>query len=614
MAKLTGYDLFGQDSKLQYWTKTGVKYQGVTHLLGELFQNSIRNFKEYGVEKGRIHCNIDFLNQEFVVTDNGTGFTTFKTMGVNQSEWPNSDGGSGMGVGLKAVISNSNEFELDTKFSNCDTPAGSKVDNVIVKITDFHDIANDSTLNEAQKTKKLNKGASCKPSTNPFKGTSIKVKFNDQIFKEFVEEYDSEDIAFLFEEFYTQTPLGLTSSLFDSKPVKSKHKFSLEVIYTDGKKDTMKPEPLGFRINNNISTTIWTAHDGIGKKHKAGTLPASEELLFYRKKGNPSKLDNLEIRVFAYCVNGKGGGGVAEKMMQDNFPSSIANRSAADRIFLSINGFLQKFTPKTSADVKNFMTIQDWMIIVIDVNINVVEDGRVALLNQFDQRIAKEIEQVGAKFHQFLYKEAPKGASSTYTKAWVAQITKQTLANPILQYKENIAKKITKDDTVFLGTPKTEQEVVGLFVDLLSKKVIKDIKIFAITGIGTYDFLLQLNNMISSAGSNTFATYKKLGATLSSKYSDYEESTVAEAKIHAADVVPEFHKLKNAKDINQCKILICWDLGVLSDFYKARYTLKKMAKNYTNRIHPSETHILQKKSNPDNEFVGIISLKEFFKA
>ena len=109
MAKSPGYDLFGQDSNLQNWTKTGMKYQGVIHLLGELFQNSIRNFKEHGVEKGRIHCAIDIPNQEFVVTDNGTGFTTFKTMGVNQSEWQNSDGGSGMGVGLKAVISNSNE-------------------------------------------------------------------------------------------------------------------------------------------------------------------------------------------------------------------------------------------------------------------------------------------------------------------------------------------------------------------------------------------------------------------------------------------------------------------------------------------------------------------------
>ena len=197
--------------------------------------------------------------------------------------------------------------------------------------------------------------------------------------------------------------------------------------------------------------------------------------------------------------------------------------------------------------------------------------------------------------------------------AWIALTTKETLANPILQYKENIAKKITKQDTVFLSAPKTEQEVVGLFVDLLSKKVIKDIKIFAITGIGTYDFLLQLNNMISSVGSDTFKIYKKLGASLASKYSDYEASTVAEAKIHAADVVPEFHKLKNAKDINECKLLICWDLGTLSEYYKLRYTIKEMKNNHPNRIHPSETHILQKNSNPDNEFVGIISLKEFFK-
>ena len=607
------FDIFGQDSKLENWIKTGVKYQGVVHLLGELFQNSIRNFNEHGVSKGKIQCNIDLQNKEFTVSDNGTGFTTYGTMGVNKSEWKDPNGGSGMGVGLKAVIANSNMFELETKFTSCDTPAGSKVDNVILKIVDFFDIANDQSLKEIQITKKLNKNGSCKPSNRPFKGTSIKVKFHNEIFNEFLEEYDSEDISYLFEEFYAQTPLGLTSSLFDSKPVKSKHKFSLKVVYTDGKSDTIKPEPLGFRIQNNISTTTWIAHDGIGKKHKTGTLPASEDILFYRKKGSPSKIDNLEIKVFAYCVNGKGGGGVAEKMMEDNFPSALANRSAADRIFLSINGYLQKFSPKTSADMKNFMTIQDWMIVVIDVNINVVEDGRVALLTAFDQRISKEIELVGSKFHQFLYKEAPKGASSTYTKAWVQQTTKQTLANPILQYKDNIAKQITKKDTVFLGTPKTEQEVVGLFVDLLSKKVIKDIKIFAITGIGTYDFLLQLNSMIATAGSNTFAIYKKLGAGLGSKYSDFEASTIAEAKIHAADVVPEFHKIKNAKDINHCKILICWDLGVLSDFYKSRYTIKIMPQTFKNRIHPSETHVLQRNSNPDNDFVGIICLKEFFK-
>ena len=107
---------------------------------------------------------------------------------------------------------------------------------MIIKITDFHKIANDQALNETQKTKKLNKGASCKQSNQPFKGTSITVKFNTKIFDEFQEEYDSEDIAFLLEELYIQTPLGLTTSLFDPKPTNSKHKFSLDVIYLTAKK------------------------------------------------------------------------------------------------------------------------------------------------------------------------------------------------------------------------------------------------------------------------------------------------------------------------------------------------------------------------------------------
>ena len=43
-------------------------------------------------------------------------------MGLERSEWNNPDGGSGMGVGLKAVISNSNFFNLRTQFRKGITP------------------------------------------------------------------------------------------------------------------------------------------------------------------------------------------------------------------------------------------------------------------------------------------------------------------------------------------------------------------------------------------------------------------------------------------------------------------------------------------------------------
>jgi hypothetical protein len=192
-----------------------------------------------------------------------------------------------------------------------------------------------------------------------------------------------------------------------------------------------------------------------------------------------------------------------------------------------------------------------------------------------------------------------------------------TQSSPILEYKTNISKKITKKDTVFLGKPNSEQDVIGLFVDLISKKVIRDIKFFTITGTGTYDFLLQLNNKLTSVGTKTMADIKKVHklAALHDDYSKYEKTTIAEAKLHAASVIKEFQSVTKAKDIKECKLIVCWDIGehLMTDWIKQRYTIKPMPKDFNKRIHPNETHLLQKKNNPNKEYVGIICLKEFFK-
>ena len=614
MPAKASWQIFDQDSKIGAWKSSGERYQGVIHLLGELFQNSIRNIRESGIEKGKITCNVDMVQRQIEVTDNGTGFREWENLGLERSEWTNADGGSGMGVGLKAVISNSNFFNLCTKFREGITPIPNE-DHLSLIITDFYKIANDESLTLNQQQKQLKSRGGIDPISEEFHGTKVVVKFHDVIFDEFLDEFDSQDVEVLLDEFFTQTPLGLTTSLFEKKPTSSKHTFQLGVVYTDGTNPSKKTQKLGFRLQENLTAGIFTATDGIGTPHQPDTNPADEDILFYRKKGKLNPKDGLQIKVFAFCVNGKGGKGVAKQVMEDNFPNAIVNRPAGSRVFLSINGFLQKFSPKTSANAQQYMTIQDWMVTVIEVNKNVVEAGRVAILDQYDARIAKEIEDVGKRFHHFLYKEANKGATSTFTNLWISKIENQIKNNPILEYKDEISSKITKKDTVFLGHPKTEQEVIGLFVDLISKKVIKDIQFKTITQGGTYDFLLKLNNTLTTVGDETRKEIKSnfKDSMPHHLYSQYVSTTIAEAKLHASSVVPEFHSHKNAKDIKECKLIVCWDLGNLTEWQKQRYVIKKMPKNFKKRIHPNETHILQKKKNPNKEYVGIICLKDLFK-
>lgn len=614
MTAKASWKIFDQDSKIGAWKSSGERYQGVIHLLGELFQNSIRNFQESGTEQGKITCNIDMVERQIEVTDNGTGFCEWKDLGLERSEWNNPDGGSGMGVGLKAVISNSNFFNLRTQFRKGITPIKDGKHLSLI-ITDFHEIANDKKLSLDQQQSQLKSKGSIDPIAEDFDGTKITVKFHDEIFEEFLDAFDSEDTEVLLDEFFTQTPLGLTNKLFEKKPTPSKHTFQLKVIYTDGGKPSKKSQKLGFRLRDNLTSNIFTTTDGIGTPHQAGTNPADEDILFYRKKGGINPKDGLQIKVFAFCVNGKGGKGVAKQVMEDNFPTAIVNRPAGNRIFLSINGFLQKFSPKTSANAQQFMTLQDWMVIVIEVNKNVVEAGRVAILDQYDARISKEIEDVGKRFHHFLYKEANKGATSTFTSLWITKMEQLIENNPILEYKDEISSKITKKDTVFLGHPKNEQEVIGLFVDLISKKVIKDIQFKTITQNGTYDFLLKLNNPLTTVGEGTRKEINLLfkDSMPHHRYSQYVPTTIAEAKLLASAVVQEFHSQKDAKDINECKLIVCWDLGNLTDWQKQRYNLIPMPNNFKKRIHPKETHILQNKKNPNKEYVGIICLKNLFK-
>ena len=125
------FDILAHDSQVGYWREISDLYETGIEVLGELIQNSVRVLLDRKTKNPKIILHINLETKLFTVSDNGGGFSTVEKIGLKKSDHDDKDGGSGFGVGLNAVVGNSNLLRIKTLVQDQEKHVG-------IEITDFY--------------------------------------------------------------------------------------------------------------------------------------------------------------------------------------------------------------------------------------------------------------------------------------------------------------------------------------------------------------------------------------------------------------------------------------------------------------------------------------------
>jgi hypothetical protein len=587
------------DAQVSNWRSTADLYEDAIEIVGEAIQNAVRKLKSSTKKGKKLSIKIDFTSNRFIVTDNGGGFVSVTKIGLDSTEHKDSkgsndkDGGSGFGVGMNAIIANSEHCSIKSDFKN-EKISGEIIYNKFYSITT-------SKLSEDQKKEKITKNFKTIKSKSKIGFTEISFSLRNDYFqelKEIMEEY-SDPVNWIVAELKLRTPLGYTSGLFDEEVPNID--LEVEIIDASGKPHSPKID-FGFSAYDNIKDSKFKVHDTIAKKDKGNI--AKDQILFYRKK--PMKAPGLSLKVVAWGINGTDDDDSADKRWERNFNENLSLRASSDRFFVSINGFLQSFNPQLG-NTSSVARIVNWATVVVDANINIVDKGRNTLKKGVLKPIQTAILDALKTMNNAIKKGGPK---KTYivNKAKILNTVKEVNSGKKLTKTKNVG--MIPAESIFVGVPKEEQEVVGLFVEFVSKKFIKGIKIIQLTGTGTYDFLFKLDLRLKEVGTLFSGPIIKniKGVSEETVYSKVEgfHYTVGEIKLNGEDLLSDCKRNSSPKVDYQIELGICWDFKELDE--NSDYQIRVCPDS--KKLHPLVTHVIENKDSPDTNFIPMIKLSD----
>ena len=592
------YSIWGNDKQIASWRSNGDLYQDAIEILGEAIQNSVRKLQDK--DSATLSIELDFKDNKFVVTDNAGGFDTLSRLGLDSTEHIKNNqndpsGGSGFGVGINSIIANSNRFRIET-YVHDQKMYG------FVEILDFYKLSSSSKPDH--EVKKMIESTASHGVLEKSDKTIVEFELRDDYFSEFVAEYesvsdeDSERIDWLIEELKLRTPLGFTSALFD----RDLPNIDLEInIKTpSGDESTHKPE-FGFVSYSYVVDDAYIVNDSKGAK--STTTIANDQILYYRSI--PKKSESLQISVMGYAVNGTIQEDPADNRWDRNFSTNLSSRAPGRRFFLSINGFLQSFNctlPSLAADAR----MENWTTLVLDTNINVVEKGRNSIKTEFLGQIKQAIKDAVKRMNNRIKKGAPSKTVKLTEDIIINTVNEINSGKKLQNFKQPVG--FIKNDSIFARVS-NEQETIGVFVEMVSKKLIPDIRFLEISGNNTYDFLVAFDLPLKSIGIDFKKAFMKQKLSEETVYSSLPGKgfTIGEAKFDGSQLVKEISDAASAKYDFQIGFGVCWKFSDLPE--NSQYRIRICPDN--KKLHPKVNYVIELKSNPDQVFIPMFVLSDY---
>jgi hypothetical protein len=156
-----------------------------------------------------------------------------------------------------------------------------------------------------------------------------------------------------------------------------------------------------------------------------------------------------------------------------------------------------------------------------------------------------------------------------------------------------------------LKEPEDEQEVIGLFCELLGHEMVKGCDVLRIgSGQNVYDAYLRYSFKWEDVGIKGRPKKDEGKRTLDLK-KQREKVLATEFKSTAAKLVIELETGKTRKKLEQVDLVICWKEGTIPQ----GYTLDILDDDH--RLFPAATHILKKTGATSTHSCEVVVLSDF---
>jgi hypothetical protein len=367
------------------------------------------------------------------------------------------------------------------------------------------------------------------------------------------------------------TVLGHTSHIWDNtkRPVCS-YKVTIKV---GGKTLNSPTEQVGFKFvaPGTVDTFDYNEH-----ANDASKIPKKNKLIVYTRKGRGTTLKPLKLNVYVACEVDRTLG-----LIKKNFGEYIDGLET-NRILLSIDGFPQSFVIDRPPE-RQTRALWGNIFAIVDADRNIVEPGRNRISDRHLYTVREALTEAIKKLDALatLVREQEEYSNAIDINEAIKSAEAGASANP-LSYALPGAGQLH-----IAKVPEQEQEVIGLFCELLGHELIPNCSILSIgSGAFVYDAYLKYTfhyrDIGESARPRKDEGRRKLDLDL-----QRTKTLPTEFKVTVERLADELHKGKTRKKLEQISLLICWDEGTLP----TGYTLEPLDED--ERFFPAATHRLQ---------------------
>ncbi|MDA8546897.1 ATP-binding protein [Euryarchaeota archaeon] len=609
-----------EGNAINQWIQSAEQYYYPWDIPGEIIQGAVRELIDAG-ERHRelfpphIEILIDAQEKTVKVRDNGRGFEEFRDLGMNRSRHDEVTR-SGFGIGLSAILARSDYFEINTAFLGDES-----LEQNAVSFSEYWDklrnARNDQILGKEVNMDKFNEKKVPDPVDLEEPGTIVTAKGTTG-FEALWRTLEEQGGEYIVDSLFCHTALGYTGGIFgDVIPDIS---YYVSMIDSDGIETIREGERLEFLQITPEDGPIHIIHPA----REASEGEASRQHFYqYKLRGRTSSEfeGNPVISIFGMCAIGAEQGTndlSGEEKLQQNFPHFISSDNDISRIFLSIDGFLQPFRVPPPSGGGN-LNVDNWYFAIVNVDRNVVEQGRNAITAVYMSHIAQKVRDMLLSFDRN-YRGLSRGVEEEDHQVNTQEILDHINVNPlpsiprtrITSEDDNSSEVSVPYEPVLLGIPAREAEVVVAFADLCSGDVIEGTKIASVGDNTTpYDLCLQFTFPISSCGIN-FQNYlqhicRRRGVIEYDpelEFRNYYPIINAEVKKSVSELSEELNGVTR-KNISQIDLVVAWESGRnITGWELRRQTVIEM-------IHPQAYWRLESTSDRHNSS-EVILLSDFF--